>query len=1477
MPKVKDYAIASQKGFSSLLWLFFTAIVPCFTTVMKTTKTTVIETDHYHCQSSRFAREYRLSWCLSSVWTVWVLVVVASIAFCQVATSAQGLSTQGSPQQTKRNVAQPTALPGVRVLESSASHLLLEYQPQVIGVDTVQRSPLVILPRIAGARPVATSVGEPYRLEMTIPLAVLSPTAAHLQEIQALSVRQFQALMASKPSLKRVAVGSEHIAQESVVASPSANSPNYRAHPLPAWQTLSYAGQSRSQHLVHLTLRAARYNAASGMVEIPTVLRVRVSFDDAAQSPAQSPVSRQEWQRDLETSAVLNTAQAQDWYNNSTKRSASFSLLSSTPLLSQTVPNAASANVEGKRQSGVQETSGRWYRIEIQDEGIYRIDAQQLASAGISISRQEWSSIRIFGLGGMELPEQPTASEFNQMIEQSVLLDTTTDGRLNALIFYGASCDGWRHDGITIRHFINTYSYVSQTRKTNVYLLNIGGGQRSPAAFATAPAEPASFRPTSYTARVFWEEEAINPYPLGGSGRRWFGTRIINGSSWTQTTPLPNIVRNGTVLYRIAAGYYNTNGDGQSGVLTVSESRTPLDTFRLPYTGDEYRVAFVDTQEKRVAASSLSDRSSLQFTFRGNSGGDEGVVDWFEIHYPREFVALNNNLEFFTEHPDPDFPTGVPIVAEYSASGFSGQIYIVDATDRARPVFVRNQAMTSGVAMFKTEFMVNRPKRFWITGQTRTPTRIIPTDVAGLRTTSANADVIIVTHKDLLGSAQEFATYRRNHSDLGTTVVTTEQIFNEFSSGLPDATAIRDFVAFAYRTWTRKPRYLVLWGDGHFDHRNIRTNERIYVPTYQSLEGDGIFDAVNNNVMTEDYFVTFVGNDRLVDMAMGRIPAKILANGDDEGRIYLEKLRRYENGSANDLWRTRVVLVADDSPTSKGSDGVRHTFDSEILARRDVPPDLVQRKIYLPDFPAEVDITNRTGGRQRPSVNAEIITSINNGALIVNWIGHGSPNLWAHEQVFTNESINQLTNRDKLFFLTAATCDYSRFDRPDNACGPELMLFSRRGGIIGAFAATRVVYATENAEINEFFYQNLFLRLRNGSTRALGDVMFAVKQIYNRQNDVKYCLLGDPTLRLLIPQQRLMIQSVNGRPLNDTSTVQFKALETLEITGSVLGLTMQTDTVDTGFAGNVLLSLYDSDVVRRPVDVDGSQHTFTVLGGLLNFGSAQVRNGRFTVRMTVPKDISFSNQAGRLFGYASDAQGRRMARGSSSQFTLGGTDETAIDDGRGPDISIFMDNRRFKAGDYVGTNATLIVDLFDQTGINATGLGIGHDIQCWFDNNPLPVNLTSFFTSSIEDARRGSVERRFLNLASGRRRVRVRAWDVFNNFSEAETWFRVGRMEDGTMIAETMNYPNPFAEQTTIQIRHSQLDAVPMTIEIYALSGKRVRALQTTANARTMEVLWDGRDDNGIQTETGMYIYRVTLSNPDGSRTSSTGKMMHVR
>lgn len=1389
-----------------------------------------------------------------------------------IATLYAQASEQGATPRPQRNSPQWTALPGVRIVESSASHLVLEYLPQVMGVDTVQRNPLVILPRIAGARPVATKAGEPYTLEMTIPLAVPSPTAAQVEEIQALSVKQFKAFIAPKPALKRVAVGSEHIAQESMVVSPSMSSSTYQAYPLPAWHTLSYAGQSRSQHLAHLTLRAARYNAASGMVEVPAALRVRVSFDAAAQTSARLPISEQEWQRDLETSAALNTAQAKSWHHHAAKRAAT----ASVSLLSQTAPNAGSAAAEGKRQSGVQETSGRWYRIEIQDEGIYRIDAQQLASAGISISRQEWSSIRIFGLGGMELPEQPTASELNQMIEQSVLLDTTTDGRLNALVFYGASCDGWRHDGITIRHFINTYSYVSQTRKTNVYLLNIGGGQRSPAAFATTPPEPPSFRPTSYTARVFWEEEAINPYPLGGSGRRWFGTRLPSGASWTQTTPLPNIVRNGTVLYRIAAGYYNTSGDGQSGSVIVSESRTPLDTFRLPFTGDEYRVAFVDTQEKRVAASSLSDRSSLQFTFRGNSGGDEGVVDWFEIHYPREFVALNNNLEFFTEHPDPDFPTGVPIVAEYSASGFSGQLYIVDATDRARPVFVRNQAMTGGVAMFKTEFIVNRPKRFWITGQTRTPARIVPTDVVGLRTTPANADVIIVTHKDLLASAQEFSIYRRNQSDLGTTVVTTEQIFNEFSSGVPDATAIRDFVAFAYRTWTRKPRYLVLWGDGHFDHRNIRTNEKIYVPTYQSLEGDGIFDAVNNNVMTEDYFVTFLGNDRLVDMALGRIPAKILANGDDEGRIYLEKLRRYENGSANDLWRTRVVLVADDSPTSKSSDGVRHTFDSEILAQRDIPSDLAQRKIYLPDFPVEVAL-NGTGGRQRPSVNAEIITSINNGALIVNWIGHGSPNLWAHEQVFTNESINQLTNSDKLFFLTAATCDYSRFDRPDNACGPELMLFSRRGGIIGAFAATRVVYATENAEINEFFYQSLFLRLRNGSTRALGDVMFAVKQIYNRQNDIKYCLLGDPTLRLLIPQQRLMIQSVNGRPLNDTSKLQFKALETLEITGSVLGLTMQTDTVDTGFAGNVLLSLYDSDVLRRPVDVDGSQHTFMVLGGLLNFGSAQVRNGRFTVRMTVPKDISFSNQAGRLLGYASDAQGRRMARGSSSQFTLGGTDENAVDDGRGPDIGIFMDNRRFKAGDYIGTNATLIVDLFDQTGINATGLGIGHDIQCWFDNNPLPVNLTSFFTSSIEDARRGSVERRFLNLAQGRRRVRVRAWDVFNNFSETETWFRVGRVEDGTMIAETMNYPNPFTDQTTVQVRHSQLDAVPMTIEIYSVSGKRVRMLQTTANARTMEVLWDGRDENGIKAETGMYFYRVTLSNTDGSVTSSTGKMMHLR
>jgi FlgD Ig-like domain len=322
-----------------------------------------------------------------------------------------------------------------------------------------------------------------------------------------------------------------------------------------------------------------------------------------------------------------------------------------------------------------------------------------------------------------------------------------------------------------------------------------------------------------------------------------------------------------------------------------------------------------------------------------------------------------------------------------------------------------------------------------------------------------------------------------------------------------------------------------------------------------------------------------------------------------------------------------------------------------------------------------------------------------------------------------------------------------------------------------------------------------------------------------------------------------------------------------------------TTQADVSFSGNILCNLYDSDIQKAAVDVDTDRsiHNFTTLGGLLNISSAAVQNGRFSLNFTVPKDISFSNKNGRMFFYAVNSANTKHGRGMTTSFTLGGVDETAVNDQRGPEIRLFMDTRTFRAGDLVDSTPRLIADLYDTTGINATGSGIGHDIQCWVDESLIPINLTSSFRISLADPRRGEVNRVLAKLAPGEHRVRVRAWDVFNNFSEAETYFRVASGGGTPILTDVLNFPNPFTASTTIRFRHNQLMAQPYSIVISTITGAVVKTLPGKTSARTMEVPWDGRNENGIQVANGAYIYRVDLTSANGEVKTASGLMVVSR
>jgi hypothetical protein len=668
----------------------------------------------------------------------------------------------------------------------------------------------------------------------------------------------------------------------------------------------------------------------------------------------------------------------------------------------------------------------------------------------------------------------------------------------------------------------------------------------------------------------------------------------------------------------------------------------------------------------------------------------------------------------------------------------------------------------------------------------------------------------------------------------------------------------------------------VLWGDGHYDFKNISTTRPNYLPAWQTSESDVSFTEIiigyyTGNYTTDDYFVRIVGDDEVTDIPIGRLPIDSRATG----MAMVEKIKHYERSSAGDLWRTTATFVADDGPTSNGnSDGDMHTSQSELLTGDTtcVPSDIIQRKIYLSEYPAE----NIPKGKLKPRVTEDLLSAVNNqGTLILNWIGHGNPKVWAHETILSRDvTIPQFSNYDKLFFLVAATCDFGRWDMPESQSGAELMLTSNRGGAIGTFSSSRVSFSTFNAIIGRALFRRIFTREGDGSYSTLGDIVNDTKQLHSAENDQKYMLLGDPTLRLMLPDLTVSFDSINGTATTEKSSVLIKATSTVNVQGRIRRFG-SSETVE-DFDGVTTLSMYDADVPRTFMDPSaysiGDSSTFSMLkfGGSLHRGNYVIKNGRFSARFVVPKDIAFTNKSGRLYSYAK-ADDNRHARGFTNAFTVGGIDTTDRNDDSGPELKLYVDNTSFVRGDIVRSNPLLIVHMRDETGINSTGLGVGHKIEAWIDDSRESVDLSESYVSSLTDSRLGIASTQLFDLSPGWHTARVRVWDVLNNYSEEQTAFVVAASDSNFVSGRALVYPNPFSDRTTILFTHNQSFPMSITAQIYSINGKCVRQENIRVTGlQSGSFVWDAKDAEGNEMPSGVYPVVLHVTTVDGAVSTVT-------
>jgi len=1203
-----------------------------------------------------------------------------------------------------------------------------------------------------------------------------------------------------------------------VVYETSADYNNYVDHP----EVVSFSdfGIIRGLKTQVVSVHPVKYDVAAGSIKLHTSIVFRINF-------ANGNGNYKAIEENLLKHSVINYDVAKSW--------------------------VAEKKVLNKVANSVL-AAGEWVRFEAPEEGIYKIDKQMLESFGIDVSVDP-RTIKIYNNSGKVLSENIEVDRPVDLVENAITIVGEEDGNFDDsdhILFYGRGNSFWDFNETsgTVKRFFHPFS------NKNYFWITSGGlnGKRieNKSSLNTTP----DFVQTSTIAFADFEEDKIN---IAKTGREHFGDDFSEAvSSRTYLNKLDGRISSIPINY----SFRFVNASADPITLNITENSNPVfNQILLGFGTASYTLGKAHSFIAQFTGSLPDNRSVLQFNFIPSSVSSVGYLDYFEVKYVKDLKAFEDRLHFFSED--------TTAIVEYYLHGFlSTNIKVFDVSDYSNVKLITDHVLLSGGdCRFQISETSIRSSKYISVGNDQYLTPVNPETVenSNLRGIQEGAKFIIIAPKDFMDAAENLKSHRENDARLpiSTIIVDVEDIFNEFGGGIRDVSAMRDFIKHAYDSWQIKPEYVLLFGKGTYDYKDTEGFGDNFIPTWQSQESL-ILVFGGNSYTTDDFFARVDGTDFNPDVAMGRITA----NSVNQANIYVEKILRYEQSSDKGTWRNLITLVADDGFHPRYDEGAEHTRPSERLANEFIPKSFDINKIYLADYPSVI-----TGsGRRKPAVNEAIVEALNNGTLLINYIGHGNPELWAHEHVFERSvEIPQLEN-DRYFFLCAATCDYGYYDIPNFQSSAEDMIFLPDAGAIAAFNSARLVFSGQNHLINYAFFEDLLESDRDSLnlTIPLGLAVFKTKQVYNNVNGRKFHLFGDPTLRLLIPQYPGDIDSINGQLLVDD--VQVKALSNTVISGKVLNANNQKWE---DFNGEGLLTIFDSERTKLLEQIN---FPMVIQGGVIFRGRVSVTNGDFRASFVVPKDISYENQNGKIIFYFFDTESDGLAY--TNKIIVGGTDTTAVNDGEGPEIEILFDDAAYQNAYLVGPQPKLIVKLSDETGINTTGTGVGHKMEGILnEDESKPLDFTNYFTGDLDaGGTSGQINYKFSTLNQGDYNLLVKAWDVFNNFSSEDSYFTVVN-DDELVLRDVYNYPNPFALNTTFTFQQNLAKPIDVMIKVYTIAGRMIKEIEEkNINQKFVKINWDGRDADGDMLSNGTYLYKVAVKTVDGEFSGSViGKMAVIK
>ncbi len=1095
--------------------------------------------------------------------------------------------------------------------------------------------------------------------------------------------------------------------------------------------------------------------------------------------------------------------------------------------------------------------TGSWFKIRIDKSGMYKLTYDDLKSMGFPVTDNP-ANFALYGNGGGVLPEKNNISRPPGLTENPIEVVDGGDGKFDKgdyILFYAVGPVVWKYNKVT-GHFNHQHNYYDDYA---YYFLTSGSHpglriQKEPVT-GTADVEVNSF--PDY---AFHELDERN---LGGTGRTWYGEVYdYAAAEHVFHFDFPHLIKTEKAYLKavFASKAYSSN------MFLIYVDGQLKRTINMPITGNSgYDVG--KSGSAQFAFNASDDKLSVKTVFQRSSSSSVGYLDYLDVNAYRQLIFDGGQMEFRNI-----FSTGN--IARYHLRQATDKTRVWDISQPLSPKEMDiNQA--SGKVTFRTK--ISPYKAFIAFDGTKfySPEFVEKVENQDLHAVK-NIDFLIVAYPDFLGQANRLANFHREKDGLKVYVTTPKKIYNEFSSGAQDVSAIRDFVKHIYDQSDagKELKYLLLFGDASYDYKDRLPDNTNFVPCWESVNSLNTITSI----ATDDYFGYLdpgegAGSSDKVDIGIGRFPV----DTPEEAQNAVDKCINYVSNTPKILgdWRNRLTFVADDG------DYNRHLNDAETLTKyiNRYYPAYGVNKLYLDAFPQ----VSTPSGQRAPALNEAINSSIDEGTLIFNYSGHGGEVGLGHERFMTIGDINSWTNKDKLTVFITATCEFTRYDNPERVSAGEQVFTNPNGGAIALFTTTRATYASANLALNMAIFRNNMFEKVNGAYPCFGDIIMHAK-VLGGDNDKKFVLIGDPALKMAYPKDNAKTTFINSKAVVVGQPDTLKALSKVQVQGEITNNDGQRLN---HYTGTVFSTVFDkaSAISTLATDPDSRKTTFYVWNSILFKGKAAIKNGVFDFSFVVPKDIAYKFGKGRISYYFDN--GKTDGHGYNENIIVGGFDEQAVSDTSGPEIHLYMNDSSFSPGDITHADPVLYARLSDKNGINTTGSGIGHDIIATLDDNPSnSFNLNAYYVADEGDFSKGTVRFQLKGLSDGSHVISLKAWDLYNNSSTAVLPFVV-EPSSKLVIEHLINIPNPVTDATDFVFEHNEAGKrLNVDIDIYKLDGRRVKSLQrvlTPAGFTSGRIHWNCTTESGEKISRGIYVYQLKVSLPDGQTKYLRNKLVFIR